>query len=840
MAELNLKQITDRLNEEFASAYGHRKLVFWYDDRVEFLEDIDSMELENAKILKLQENHQFETKYFLERKDTETNYLIYAPFSKPDVKQNHLEDILLYSKRFYADRASLLMVDLHMSEDLKPAVEKHIAFFANKDRTKRFYDLEIEHYTRENFLIGMMSAICRTRTCSLDEVLRVLLTEDDLSESKYLEEFPKYDLLNDFWTLISQEYGYTDPEPTLPKLVVTLFGTYAERYITDPLPEAWKPFISSKPGNDIAFLDSLMNSVLYRKRYDELSGYVANGLHVAETLKSYAPEALVGCDSFAVIDEILLKWVRDRLQNEDIGAKLGDLDIPAVCEKRKKMHFGSRYLHAWEMLGCAYHIVQSVHFQPADGFKNIIAQYQKDGYKIDQNYRFFYYHLDQLESNSSFEDLRVLVENIYTNDFLGKLLPKWNAGMLENDAQRVIPLQRNFYLNNVGSQNDRVVVIISDAMRYEVGQELFARLSDDPKSTVSIKSMLSTVPSYTRLGMSALLPHRTLELTDDGQELIDGNYCIDLASREKVLQSRQPESCCVQFDSIKNLNQTGLRKVFTGKRVVYVYHDQIDTRGEHTEDEVFVACEEAVDEIYSLIRKISSTANTYHFIVTSDHGFIYKRNKVQESDKIGGMSGNPIVKRRYVVSHQPVQADGVCNLSLGYILGNDDDKIVSFPIGTSVFKTQGSGGQNYVHGGSSPEEMLVPVVEVKMEKGKAETCSAQIMLVSLVHKITNLITTLDFIQTEPVSDVVKAATYKVCFIDDKGQTISNEAMIVADKRDTDSSKRVFRVKFTFRNQKYDRNAQYYLVAIDTVSGMEAFRHQVTMDLAFADDFGFGL
>jgi uncharacterized protein (TIGR02687 family) len=732
------------------------------------------------------------------------------------------------------------MVDLHMSEDLKPVVEKHISFFANKDRTKRFYDLEIEHYTRENFLIGMMSAICRTRICSLDEVLRVLLTEDDLSNSKYLAEFQKYDLLSDFWTLNSQEYGYSDSESTLQKLVVTLFVTYAERYITDPLPEAWKPFLSSKPGNDIAFLDSLMNSVLYRERYDELSGYVANGLHVSETLKGYAPEALVGCDSFAVIDEILLKWIRDRLQNEDIGAKLGDLDIPAVCEKRKKMHFGSQYLHAWEMLSCAYHIVQSVHFQPAEGFKNVIAQYQKDGYKIDQNYRFFYYHLDQLESSSAFEDLRVLVENIYTNDFLSRLLPKWNAGMMEKDAQRVIPLQRNFYTNNVGSQNDRIVVIISDAMRYEVGQELFARLSDDPKSTVSIKPMLSTVPSYTRLGMSALLPHRTLELTDDGQELIDGNYCIDLASREKVLQSRQPESCCVQFDSIKNLNQAGLRKIFTGKRVVYVYHDQIDVRGEHTEDEVFAACEEAVDEIYSLIRKVSSTANTYHFIVTSDHGFIYKRNKVQESDKIGGMSGNPIVKRRYVVSHQPLQEDGVCSLSLGYVLGNDDDKIVSFPIGTSVFKTQGSGGQNYVHGGSSPEEMLVPVVEVKVEKGRAETSSAQIMLVSLVHKITNLITTLDFIQTEPVSDVVKAATYKVCFIDDKGQTISNEVMIAADKRDTDSSKRVFRVKFTFKNQKYDRNAQYYLVAIDTVSGMEAFRHQITMDLAFADDFGFGI
>lgn len=34
MAELNLKQITDKLNSEFASDV--RKLVFWYDANAEF------------------------------------------------------------------------------------------------------------------------------------------------------------------------------------------------------------------------------------------------------------------------------------------------------------------------------------------------------------------------------------------------------------------------------------------------------------------------------------------------------------------------------------------------------------------------------------------------------------------------------------------------------------------------------------------------------------------------------------------------------------------------------------------------------------------------------------
>ena len=122
MAELNLKQIIDRLNTEFTGET--RKLVFWYDDKAEFEEDIDSVELDNAKVYKLEKDNQFYTKYFLEREDTTTNYLIYAPFPKPEVKDNHLEDTMLYSKRFFADRASLLSVDLGIEEKYKHVIEK--------------------------------------------------------------------------------------------------------------------------------------------------------------------------------------------------------------------------------------------------------------------------------------------------------------------------------------------------------------------------------------------------------------------------------------------------------------------------------------------------------------------------------------------------------------------------------------------------------------------------------------------------------------------------------------------------------------------------------------------
>ena len=837
MAELNLKQIVDRLNAEFTG--DTRKLVFWYDDKAEFEEDMESVELENAKVYRLQPDNQFQTKYYLERIDTTTNYLIYAPFPKPDVKENHLEDTMLYSKRFYADRASLLSVDLGIDEKYKHVIEKHIKFFANKDRTQRFYDLEIEIFNEENILIGLLSSLCKTKICSFEEVVRIVLTESELDENSYLEEFEKYELLSAFWKLCEQQFGYSDDKPTLEKLVVTMFVTYTERYLQGGIPKSWNSFYSTKSGNIIAFLDNFMNNVLYRDKYDELSKHVASGLNITTALSGYEISDLLNCDTFIQIDEFIEKWIVDRLVAEDTGAKIDELSIPQICDMRSKMHFGTQLVNQYNMLCSAYQIISEVNYQPVDGFKAVIREYVEKDWMIDQEYRKFYFYYDKIDDTEHYEMLQTLVENIYTNVYLGKQLPNWNQAILEEDSFFQLPLQRRFFEKYVRYSKERTVVIISDAMRYEVGKELFIRMQDDPKCTAKIEPMLSTLPSYTKLGMAALLPNKQLSITDIYQVLVDGQSCDNLISRQEILQAACRDSVCVQFDDIKGLKKTDLRSIFTGKQVVYVYHNQIDAIGDKaiTEDEVFDACEEAITEIMDLIRKISTNANTYKFIVTADHGFIYKREKITESDKISGINGaDAYVNRRFVISDNQILEDGIGNMSLGYVLGSDDQRVVSYPISRHVFKTPGA-GQNYVHGGSSPQEMLVPVVSIKMEKGHMETTNVQISLVSMVQKITNLITTMDFIQSDPVSDTVKQATYKMVFMSEDGERISNENTYVADSREPDSQKRIFRMRFNFKNKSYDKSKQYYLVVYDANTEIEAFRHPVIMDLAFADDFG---
>lgn len=838
MAELNLKQITDKLNSEFAGDV--RKLVFWYDANAEFVDDIDTLELENAKVLHLEKNNQFYVKHFLECEDKTTNYLVYAPFAKPDIRENHLADTILYSKEFFADRASLIALDLGIDDRFKPIIQRYIKFFANKERTQKFYDLEIENFNESTIEVALMSVLCKSKTASFEEILRCILTDDGFEDNKYLDEFEKYDLLNAFWNQADLTFGYNDAKPTLEKLIITMFVTYASKVIHTELPQSWKQFISYKSGNIIAFIDNLMNSYLYGEKFDEISDKVYHIINGNNLLEKMDVEALIDCNIFSGIDEIIINWMVERLENEDIGAKLNGKSISEICVERRKKHYGKKYRSDYFIIENAYYTISAGTYQFISGIKNLVKEYTESLFKADSRYRYFYYYLDTLEDTTRYEKLRELVENIYTNEYLNRITVNWSNEFSNANGETGLVLQRNFFTKYVNYSKDRVVVIISDAFRYEVAHTLFEQLQADEKCSATITAMQGVLPSYTPLGMASLLPYKTLEYNDNYDVLVDGKICASTEQREAQLQQYKTNSKCVQFDSLKNMKQADLRSVFTGQDVVYVYHNQVDARGDkaNTENEVFTACEEAVEEIHSLIRRLSSQANTHHFLITADHGFIYKRDKIQVSDKISGADAKSnSVGQRYVVSNKAVEEDGVCSVSLGSILGNSDNRMVSYPLASDIFKVAGA-GQNFVHGGCSPQEMIVPLVDVKVEKGKKDTHVAEVALVSLTSKITNLITTLDFVQTEPISDVIKETSYRVYFISENNEKISNENIIIADKKDKDTMKRMFRLRFSFKNKKYDKSQKYYLVALDDKNDIEVLRHEIIMDIAFADDFGF--
>lgn len=836
MAELSFKQITDKLNEEFAGE--NRKLIFWYDSNGEFAEDIDSLELVNASVYKLQPDNQFETKYFLERKDTVHNYLVYAPFAKPDIRENHLADTIRYSKEFFADRASLLCLDLGVGDRCKPVIQKYISFFNNKVRTAAFYEMELDRYTPDTIEIAMMSVLCKCSVASFEEVTRCVLAEAQFEENSLLADFGKYGLDAAFWHQCDVQFGYTDPEPSLEKLVMTLLVTYTQKTVHADLPSAWQPYVSYKPGNVMAFIDNLMNNIVYRDEFDKLSEIMYRTLGAEKVLRGMPVEGLLDCSAFAGVDRILIEWIIGRLEAEDIDARLDGNAIDEICALRRKKHFGDIYSVEYKALVNAWHLLHPGLFTNAEHVDQLARNYVNKDYLTDSYYRDFYVAYDWIEETEPYEKLRQLVENIYTNDYLNKLIPAWAKAYVADEGKTRLTNQLDFFDQYIRGRRERTVVIISDALRYEVGKKLLERLQADEKCEAKMSAMTSVLPSVTSYGMAALLPHLSVTMDDDYNVLCDGEQCATLKQREAILQKALPNSRCVQFDEIRMLKKDEMREITSGKDVVYVYHNQIDARGDKpaSENEVFVACKEAVEEILALIKRITVNGNTVHFIVTADHGFLYKRDKLKESDKITGI---PNAGKRYAIVHNEMNVDGTVCVPMKLYSGNvTDERFVCVPLGSDLIKAPGS-GLNYVHGGCSPQEMIVPVIEVRTEKGKVSVANAQITLVSLVNKITNLSTNLDFLQSEPVSDTVKATTYRLFFADQNGNKISNEHMYQADNTEDDATKRVFRLKFTFKNQTYDKTKKYYLIAVDDKTGMETFRREIIMDLAFAGDFGFG-
>ena len=97
---------------------------------------------------------------------------------------------------------------------------------------------------------------------------------------------------------------------------------------------------------------------------------------------------------------------------------------------------------------------------------------------------------------------------------------------------------------------------------------------------------------------------------------------------------------------------------------------------------------------------------------------------------------------------------------------------------------------------------------------------------------------MEFVQSAAVSDTVKAVNYSLYFEDGNGTKITSVENYTADSREQDTAKRIFKVRFVFKNQSYDAGKKYYLVIMNQDTNIELSRQEIRIDVAFAGDFGF--
>lgn len=825
-----------------------RHIVFWYDENKDFVDDIDTLELDNVKLLKVNENNLFYTKYYVEKEDTESNILIYSNMKKPDPREDYLYDIYSYSEEFSTDRATVVMRELKITDSsLKEKFEEYNAFFRKKDRIAAFEKLNIEDYNADKIDIAVLAVLTKTKIMDLEEIIKTVIKDHLDGSSKIYEDIRKFGSEDEFWNILVKHYGYSFKEKSIERFMAMLLVTNIKETAYFNLPKKYAHFVSIKTNNCMVFINHFMNNLKDADYYDKMQTVIGKKLKINDLLLDKDSETFKDSYEFEVVDKIIISRVSDLIKDN-----VGEYDkYLNLISNRRRFHYYNKHEHEYKCLKWSINMLKKkeelISIIKSEDAASMMKSYVKDYYYFDKCYRKFYYHFDKIADNDVLADVKDIVENLYNNWYIAEIALKWNSALSDLKSWNIndILQQSKFYDEYIKFRSkERVFVIISDALRYESADELNTLLNNERKGSTDLSYMLGVLPSYTKLGMASLLPHSKIEIDDKYDVLVDGINSSSKNNRDKILKNTNINSMAVTFDEVMEMRDSEIRKAFAGQEVVYIYHNAIDAVGDHalTEKDVFDATETAFSEITTLVNKLVNRVSASKILITADHGYLYKRSPLSECNKLGSLKiDDSEDSRRFAITKDKEDIEGTMCFSMDYLLGDGSSKYVITPKGDARFKVQGA-GCNYVHGGSMLQEVVIPVITFKNDRSLSSANKikkVKITLTSITRKITNIITFLEFFQDEKIQDKVISQKIKCYFEDEDGNRISDIQTIMGDSRSENPKDRSYRVKFVLKSMTYDKTKQYFLVMQDEEdSDGDYERIPFNIDIAISDDFGF--
>ena len=821
-----------------------RKIIFWYDSKQEYQDFINELELEDTEIIKY-DNNSFWIRYHIEKEELNKNIIIYLPFERKKGIDNDLLDLETSNSDllFNPDSTTMRLKNLGLTEDCRNVIKKYAKFFGNKKRETEFKNFDIDEKNTDNIDLIITAILLNIKSINEDEILKEIVKYYFEDEKKY-EELFKFGNEEFILSLFNDTFGvnvnsYEELQEVYKSLVFTYFATSLKDI--KKVSRYSKYLLTKKTTNVYVFINSLMRDKTTKEYFEKIAQDIEEEFGIEELIKSMDIEEYNLSDAFKVIDKYVIKYLVDKLFNG-----IGEYDIyKNYIDDRENKYWFDKLENEYNLLK-----VSIAFFEKIKELENAIKivdidkfakDYADNFSEVDTLYRKMYFYFDSIEDKDVFINLKNKIENIYINDFMTELSIKW-SDMIENltkyDSNR-ITLQKDFYKNYIkpfNDKKDRIVVIVSDAFRYECAKELNNRLKVFASKS-DIGYMQGLVPSYTKLGMAALLPNKELSRVQDSDDiLVDGLSSSSIKDRELLLQNENPDSIAVKYDDLYDMTKLEWKKLFSGKKVVYIYHDTVDNAGEHNENTIFSACDKAINELEKLVRDLHTTFSGINAFITADHGFFYKRGKVESYEKTNKISNATKQKTRYSYSDSVSEEEGILSINLDYIFGQDSG-YVNIPKGNIIYARQGT-GINYVHGGILPQEIIIPVIDFKSTRTSDTSKKVGITYSGLSTKITNAITYLEFLQDNNVDDNNKPCRYLVHFEDENGNRISDECTIVANYENTEVKDRFFKEKFVFKNISYDKEKAYYLVIIDEETGIEVQKIKFYIDIAIVNNFDF--
>ena len=859
----------DQLIQGIEAKYNQNRIVFWHDPDQSFHGEIASLVMDDVIVLDMSLQSVLEVKKLIELDEPAASFLLYFPSAELEPEKDCLLDIRLYSDEFFADASSMLLNELGIAKmALRDHIRKRQSFFGNKQRLATLKRFVTENEDEQSLDRKMIAAAVKADSASLNDILLKLMSDyaDSLASGEdgaLLKQLDKHDLTASFWREVSDSLSYKNESPSLADFALKLFCTELWSQI-DASDSDWllNNVLSAASGKAtaLAFMTSWRDSRSYADNHDVISKLIASQLEVDSRCSHYQAHQLLECETFEAIEQAIIRSLVKTLL--DSSNTVDRVEFNLVLSRRLDSHWcltRSEYVAAYEALRNA-ELLLHLRKQFDSGFhydsaKAMYTAYVDELYQFDQAYRLFNEHVQAL-FNKGAEILRQLddaIESLYTNWYLTEISTAWDSlvdreSLLETWRLEEINNQYQFFDKEVlprlaSKTTKRVFVIISDAMRYEVAQELTASISKEKRFTTELSSQLGVLPSYTQLGMASLLPHSELSYQPkkNSYVYVDGQPSQGLDNRNSILQ--KVKGLAVSSKDLMTWSNEEGRAAVRDAEVVYIYHDTIDAIGDKaaTEDKTFEACRTAVTELTDLAARVMNRLNASRVVITADHGFLFQQKSLEQPDKTAmkiKAESTIEAKKRYIIGNKLPSGDAYWKGLISNTSNGSSDTEFLLPKGAQRFHFVG--GAKFVHGGAMLQEVCVPIIGINTLRGEKavqnEKKTVGVIVANQPIKIVNNIDKIRFIQTDPVNDNFIARQLDIYIIDAEGEVVSSRETLNFDSRSKIMDERIREARLKLIGADFDRNERYTLVLENVDTHTRHGQYAVTIDLAFQDDF----
>ncbi|WP_434581468.1 BREX-1 system phosphatase PglZ type A [Sulfurimonas sp. NW15] len=818
------------IQQRLKTIFQKERLVFWYDDKEALKNEFEAIELEDVEKLVI-DNNEFGIKRQLLSLQPNDKFLIYSPTKAPQDEENWLLDLNIANYMFSADKTSLVLQNLGLDVSFKEFVSQFDRFFNSKTRLEALKNLLNDKESEDTLALKIMAV-----SIGCDDNIESIMLKL-FSHERHFETLGKYKLANEFFKAVTSKYSY-DGE-SLKDLLYKLFQNHFYYSI-----DKSKSTLNSDAR---LFVKSWMDSSRHKESFEILSKEISDALNIDNIITDIEIAKVISCDTYEKCDQVVISHLLRKLDNDSINS----VEMTKIITMREHTFWFESYKNIYKALLSAsllFDFVKDTKLTMKN-FEDGLQEYAKHWYKADSYYRDYSVYSGKAEHLELLKPLSSKIEDVYLNSYLRELNDNWQEFAQKYMTNTTILHQQNFYNTKVEpylQKKNKVFVIISDALRYECGVALTSQILAENKKrdrfSATCKAMLSSLPSYTQLGMASLLPHKELSIKDKNDIVFaDDKSSSGMANRDKILKSYDENAFAIGYEDFLKYKREEGRALVKNASVVYIYHDEIDKMGEKNEIKTFDAVQSTFLSIIKIIKQIANF-NGSNILITSDHGFLYTNQATLESEFCKVEVQDVIKQNRRFIIGKNLESGTCVHKYSGADLGISGDNEYLIPKSINKIRVQG-GGNRFVHGGASLQELVIPLIEVNVGKGKKDIKEVNVDIIPLRSISTNTVN-VSLFQSEIADDKTKPVTLKIAFESAEGVLLSDEIKHTFNSTEQYDTNRETKFKMTFRQNINEYNNQTIRLVtkkvLDGSSETPIYKEiKVKLALSFFNDFDDG-